>query len=96
MIYLLIGKENTLKKEFIRDLRNRLFPSPSGAELNFQEFSVENHSIGEVMDFVTMAPFLSEKRMAVYWGIDELEDDQKKSLPAALARLTATALLVLA
>jgi DNA polymerase-3 subunit delta len=94
-IYLLIGKEIFLKKEFIQNLRKSLFPSSSDASFNYQEFETEKDSLGALIDFLQTAPFLAEKRMAVWWGIDEISDEQKEKLFLSLDAFAASAILVL-
>ena len=92
--FLLVGKESFLKKEFIRSLRERFFPKQTDAALNFQEFVVSENSLAAWMDFAQTAPFLSEKRLAVLWGIDDLDETGQKTLLSHLARPPAASVLV--
>ncbi len=93
--YLLYGKAEFLKKEFIRDLRRKFFPNEAQPGLNFQEFRVRTHALMEIFDFAQTAPFLSEKRLAVLWNLEESTDEERQFLLSFLDRLAATAVLVL-
>lgn len=93
--FLLVGKERLLKKEFIRELQKKSFQNPSDAPLNTQEWDMaETGSIGPILDFIQTAPFLGEKRIAVLWQIEELEDSDRKTLLSALDRLPATSIFL--
>lgn len=95
-VWLLTGKDEFLKKEFIRDLRAKFFPPASNPGLNYQEFSAEDHPLAAALDFIRTAPFLDARRLAVLHDIESLEDEEKTALPAALTTLPATAALVMA
>src|SRR3989338_246263 len=81
-LYLLVGKEEFLKKEFIRKLKSSLFKNSSELDLNFQEFDSESGGIGAFKSFLSTVPFLSDQRLAVLSGIDDLEDEEKEVLLA--------------
>ncbi|MGH7198744.1 MAG: DNA polymerase III subunit delta [Candidatus Omnitrophota bacterium] len=92
-LYLLAGKEEFLKREFIQDLRQSLFPKdPSNP--NFQEFSADKDPLSAALDFVGTAPFLSEARLAVLRDVDELSDEEKEALLAYAGRPAPTGVLV--
>ncbi|HTL70748.1 MAG TPA: DNA polymerase III subunit delta [Candidatus Eisenbacteria bacterium] len=95
-LHLVTGKEDFLKKEFVRELKKRTFPAGSNPELNFQEFSGETHPVSSVLDFLRTAPFLGPKRMAVLWDLDDLDAEEETLLSDALETLPDTAVLVLA
>lgn len=92
--HLLFGKENFLKEEFIRSLKSRLFPGGQGADFNFQQFNFEQHSPVQMLDFLRTSPFLTEKRLAICEGLEELDGDDKKQLLAQLPGLPQTAVCV--
>ncbi len=94
-VYLLVGKERFLKREFIQGLRLKHFPGGSDAGSNFQEVHPEETSLGPVLDFLRTAPFLAEKRMAVLWEVEALSEEEKDRLLLALKSLPPTAILVL-
>lgn len=91
--YLLYGREDFLKKEFVQHLRARLFQSADRA--NVQEFVAGQCPLSEVLDFLRSVPFLSECRLAVLWSLEALNEDEKTALPAHLDRLPQTAVLAL-
>ena len=95
MTYLLIGKERFLKREFIRDLRERLLGKSPEASLNFQEFSGKKNESAAALDFVSTAPFLGEKRMAVLWEADSLPQEAKESLEQSVSKLPFSGVLVI-
>lgn len=92
-LYLVLGKEDFLKKEFLKDLRRRFFPN--GDDFNHQEFNLEKAPLSSVIDFLQTAPFLGEKRLAFAFGLDELEEDEKKALLAFAKKMPPTAALAL-
>ena len=94
-LYLLIGKDGFLKKEFLDDLRRRLFPDGMEAGLNAQEFHAGEDPLSAVFDFLGTAPFAADKRLGVLWGIDGLEKEDQTRLLAGLGRLPGTGALVL-
>ena len=94
-LYLLIGKERFLKKEFIDELRGRSFPAGADAGLNSQEFYAEEYSPSDVFDFLNTTPFAAEHRLAVVWGVDALNKEQKEIFAEALDKLSPSAILVL-
>ncbi len=93
--YLLIGKERFLKKEFLADLRKRLFSGNSDPSLNSQEFTAGDEPLGSALDFVVTAPFLSEKRLAILWQVEDLSEEEQKTLLASLEKLPPTGVLAL-
>ena len=94
--YLIVGKERLLKQEFIRDLQKKLFPGPSEASMNTQEWDLsESGSLDGLLDFVRTAPFLVEKRMAILRPVEDLEDADRKKLLASLAALPSSAVFLL-
>lgn len=94
-LYLLVGKEDFLKKEFIRKLKTSVFPNPSGSDLNFQEFDARSDASGAFKDFLQTAPFLSDKRLGVLSGIDELSGEAREALLSFVASFPPTAVGVL-
>jgi len=94
-VYLLIGKERSLKREFLSDLRKRLFPKDSDSGMNAQEFIAGEDNLGAALDFALTTPFLSDKRLAILWDIEELEDEEKTALLASVEKLPSSGVLVL-
>ncbi len=92
---LLIGKERFLKDEAIAEVRGKLFRDGSEAELNFQSFEAERDAVSQFLDFLGTAPFLAEKRLAVLWGVDALEEKDRERLLADLDRLPSGACFIL-
>lgn len=94
-LYLLAGKEEFLKNEFVLDLKHSLFPAGQDASLNTQEFDASKDLVGSVIDFLQTAPFLSQKRLAIVREADEWEEDDLKALAAYALRPSPTGVLVL-
>ncbi|HXV18685.1 MAG TPA: DNA polymerase III subunit delta [Candidatus Omnitrophota bacterium] len=94
-LYLLAGKEEFLKNEFILDLKNSIFQAGQDASLNTQEFNASNDLAGSVIDFLQTAPFLSQKRLAIVREADEWEEDDLKLLAAYALQPSPTGVLVL-
>ncbi len=93
-LYLLLGKEEFLKQEFIQNLRNSLFPKASGLDLNYQEFHAGTQPLHLLLDFLQTAPFLSDKRLAILREVDELEDEERKTLLLFVERFPTSGVLV--
>src|SRR3989338_10809149 len=79
-VYLLYGKEEFLKKEFIQNLRRDLFPSNQTSEMGFEQFEAPEHSPGLLIDFLQNASFFTNRKMAVYNGIEALEAEDRERL----------------
>ncbi len=94
-LYLLVGKEDFLKKEFIQNLQKSLFPKSQGLELNYQEFYAKEQPLSAVTGFLQTMPFLSEKRLALLWDIDDLPADEKDTLLVYAENPSPTGVLVL-
>ena len=94
-LYLLVGKEEFLKAEFIQNLKTSVFKNSSETDLNFQKFDGESGGFIAFKDFLKTSPFLSEKRLAVLSGIDDLEDEEQDSLLAFIDSFPAASLGVL-
>ena len=92
-LYLLVGKERFLKQEFLQNLRTQFFPKGPDSG-NTMDFHPEEHSLGEVFDFLRTAPFLAEKRMAVLHGVETLPETEKENFLITAASLPTTAVLV--
>jgi DNA polymerase-3 subunit delta len=92
-LYLLAGKEAFLKREFLKELRESLFPKDP-SDLNYQEFRAGSDALSAVLDFAGTAPFLGEARLAVLWEVDELSDAEKETLLAYAGRPAPTGIVV--
>lgn len=92
-LYLLAGKEAFLKREFIQDLRQSLFPKDP-SNLNYQEFHAGKDPLSSVLDFAGTAPFLSEARLAILWDADDLSDEEKEALLVYAGRPASAGVLV--
>ena len=93
-LYLLYGKEEFLKNEFIQTQKTRLFPKNENTDFNFEEFDLSESPLSKALDFVKTAPFLSEKRLAVIRGLEELDADEKKSFVATVKNLPSTSVVI--
>ena len=94
-VYLLIGREDFLKREFLQDLRRRLFQNESSAGLNSKVFHSKTDSLNDLFDFLRTAPFLSEARMAVLRGAEDLSGQEKERLLSWLSSPPASGVLAI-
>ena len=85
MRYLVLGKENFEKVQFVQDLRSRLFPKASNPEINFQEFVAKKEPLKNFLEFIQTTPFLSEKKLAVLKCVEGLTADEKNLLLTQLS-----------
>lgn len=92
-VYLVIGKERFLKREFLDQLRRRLFADGATDSLNAQEFSAEREPLCAALDFVTTLPFGASKRLAVLWEADKLSAEEKKNLLVSARTLPSSGVL---
>lgn len=72
-----------------------MFKSPSEEDINFQSFHAEHDEVNAPLDFLKTAPFLADKRLAVLWGADLLEEEEQGKLLKDLSLLPSSACLVL-
>ncbi len=94
-LYLLVGKEEFLKNEFVRDLRGSLFPNGTGADLNGVEFRAGEKPLSFLFEFLQTMPFLSEKRLAIVSGVDDFEDEEWDAVTRFSEHFPPSAVLVL-
>ena len=94
-VYLLYGKEGFLKKEFIQGLRSEFFASESNSGMGFEQFNVSDQPLSALVDFLQNASFFASRKMAVLWGIDELEAEDRQKLLTLAEALPNTATLLL-
>ncbi len=94
-LYLLVGKEEFLKNEFVRELRASLFPKGAGADLNGTEFYAGEKPVSFLFEFLQTMPFLSEKRLAVVSGVDDFEDEEWQAMERFCENFPSWAALVL-
>ncbi len=78
--YLLYGREEFLKREFIQQLRASLFTNPQDLDMGFRRFEAPDDSAHALIDFAGSVSFFSTRKLAVFWGIDELEEQDKELL----------------
>ena len=76
--YLLYGKEEFLKNEFIQKLRRDLFPSPQDSEMGFRQFEVPEEPLSALFDFLENPSFFVSQKLAVLYGLDELEAEDRE------------------
>ncbi len=94
-LYLLVGKDRFLKREFIEGLRAKLYPKGSDPASNFQEIQAGETPLAEMLDLLRTAPFLAEKRMAVLWEVEALSEEDRTDLLPKLRSLPGTSVVVL-
>lgn len=94
-LYLLVGRDRYLKREFIEGLRAKFFSKSADIASNFQEFPAGESPLGETFDFLRTAPFLAERRIAVLWQVEALDDEDREGFLSKAEGLPCTAILVL-
>jgi len=78
-VYLLWGKENILKEDILRKLRNKLI-DPAYKELNYQVFYGDKLSISEVINDLETLPLVSKHRLAIIREIEKINKNEEKKL----------------
>lgn len=94
-VYLLYGKEEFLKKEFIQKLRRDLFPLPQDSEMGFRQFEVPEEPLSALFDFLENPSFFVSQKLAVLYGLDELEAEDREKLFKLSQNLSPSSSLVL-
>ncbi len=94
-VYLLYGKEEFLKKEFIQKLRREQFSSQQNPEMGFEQFEASEQSLGAVIDFLQNASFFASQKLAVLHGVDELEAEDRQRLLVFIENLPSSSTLIL-
>jgi len=78
-IYLLYGKENYLKEDISKKLRNRLIDS-AYRELNYKVFYGEKLSINEVINDLKTLPMISKHRLLVIKEAEKINKNDEAKL----------------
>lgn len=86
-VYLLYGKENYLKEDISKKLRNRLI-DPAYRELNYKVFYGEKLSINEVINDLETLPLMSKHKLAVIKEAEKITENDKKKLVNYFNRLS--------
>lgn len=94
-VYLLYGKEDFLKREFIRKLRQDFFPAEQNTPMGFEEFTAPEHSLAKLNNFLCNASFFAARKMAVFYGIDELDAEDRQKLFRLSEEVSDSSILVL-
>lgn len=91
--YLFQGKEDYLKKEALKRLKEKIV-LPEYEDFNYERFSGANSSVGEIMESVSTLPFKGKWRLVVMEGIDEMPEKGKKMIIEYLDNPVKTTCLV--
>jgi len=86
-VYLFYGKENYLKEDILKKLRNRLIDS-AYRELNYKVFYGEKLSINEVINDLNTLPFMSKHKLAVIKEAEEINKNDETKLINYFNRLS--------
>jgi DNA polymerase-3 subunit delta len=78
-VYLLYGKENYLKEDILKKLRNRLI-NPACRELNYKVFYGEKISINVVINDLKILPLISEHKLVVIKEAENINKNDEKKL----------------
>ena len=93
--YLLYGKEEFLKREFIQKVRTEQGILSQSSSDSFREFNAGEDSVKTVVQFLQLNTFFDSKKIAVLWALDELLADEKEELSDFLPQLPKEATLFL-
>lgn len=94
-VYLLYGKEEFLKREFIQKLRREIFPSSQSSTMGFEQYEAPEHSVDAPIDFLRNASFFASQKLAVFYGLDELEAEDRQKLTDLIENFPVSSTLVL-
>lgn len=86
-VYLFYGKENYLKEDILKKLRNRLI-DPAYRELNYKVFYGEKLSINEVINDLETLPLISEHKLVVIKEADKINKNDEIKLIDYFNRLS--------
>lgn len=86
-VYLFYGKENYLKEDILKKLRNRLI-DPAYRELNYKVFYGEKLSINEVINDLETLPMISEHKLVVIKDAEKINKNDETKLVDYFNRLS--------
>ena len=86
-VYLFYGKENYLKEDILKKLRNRLI-DPAYRELNYKVFYGEKLSINEVINDLKTLPLMSEHKLVVIKEAEKINKNDETKLVNYFNRLS--------
>ena len=86
-VYLFYGKENYLKEDILKKLRNRLI-DPVYRELNYKVFYGEKLSINEVINDLYTLPLISKHKLAVIKEAEKINKNDETKLIGYFNRLS--------
>ncbi len=86
-VYLFYGKENYLKEDILKKLRNRLI-DPAYRELNYKVFYGEKLSINEVINDFETLPLMSEHKLVVIKEAEKINKNDETKLVNYFKRLS--------
>jgi len=78
-VYLLYGKENYLKEDILKKLRNRLI-DPAYRELNYKIFHGEKLSTNEVINDLKILPLISKHKLVVIKEAEKINKNDETKL----------------
>jgi DNA polymerase-3 subunit delta len=86
-VYLFYGKENYLKEDILKKLRNRLI-DPAYRELNYKVFYGEKLSINEVINDLYTLPLISKHKLVVIKEAEKINKNDETKLIGYFNRLS--------
>jgi DNA polymerase-3 subunit delta len=86
-VYLFYGKENYLKEDISKKLRNRLI-DPAYRDLNYKVFYGEKLSINEVINDLETLPLMSEHKLVVIKEAEKINKNEETKLVNYFNRLS--------
>ena len=91
--YLFEGEDDYLKKEALKRLKKKII-LPDYEDFNYEKFSGENSSVGQIIESLSTLPLEGKWRMVVVEEVDKLSEKNQKIVAEYLADPVKTTCLV--
>ena len=92
-VYLFEGEEDYLKKEALQRLKKKII-LPDYEDFNYERFSAESSSVGQIVESLSTLPLKGKWRMVVVEEVDKLSEKNQKVIAEYLANPVKTTCFV--
>ncbi len=93
-VFLLLGNDNYLKEKAIKDISSSLIDNAS-KDLDYRVFYAKDLELGDILGYITTAPFASSRRFAVIKDFEKVPSDSKDRIISYIGKPFKTTCLVL-